>query len=118
MINSAKDAVVEMNAGGVGTDFDTDVAEQVRQRLKPPPHYAVILHNDDYTTMEFVVEVLKRYFRKTEEEAMKVMLKVHHEGQGVAGVYSLEIAETKVAQVQQLAESRGYPLKCTVEPAD
>lgn len=98
-------------------ETDVDVSQDAKSRLKPPPHYAVILHNDDYTTMEFVLEVLKRFFRKTEEDAMHVMLKVHHEGQGIAGVYSLEIAETKVAQVQQLAESRGFPLKCTVEPA-
>jgi ATP-dependent Clp protease adaptor protein ClpS len=109
MVNQVME--VTTNAG-----VDTEVENEVRNRLKPPPHYAVVLHNDDYTTMEFVVEVLKRFFRKTEEEAVQVMLKVHQEGRGVAGVYSLEIAETKAAQAQQLAEERHFPLKCTVEP--
>ena len=68
--------------------------------------------------MEFVIEVLTQYFHKTEAEAHRVMLAVHHQGQGVAGIYSYEIAETKVVQVQDAARSRGFPLKCTLEPAD
>jgi ATP-dependent Clp protease adaptor protein ClpS len=66
--------------------------------------------------MEFVVEVLKRFFQKTGEEAAQIMLRVHHEGRGVAGIYSHDIAETKVFQVHQLAKSRGYPLRCVIEP--
>lgn len=91
--------------------------EEGKPRLQEPPKYAVILHNDDYTTMEFVVEVLQRYFRKPKEEALQITLRVHHEGKGLAGIYSHEIAETKVVQVNEYARSRGFPLKCTAEPA-
>ena len=90
--------------------------QEGRPQLKEPPKYKVLLHNDDYTTMEFVIEVLTTYFHRTEAEAQVIMLKVHSEGVGVAGVYSFEIAETKVAQVEQAARSRGYPLKFTLEP--
>jgi ATP-dependent Clp protease adaptor protein ClpS len=86
-------------------------------KLKEPQHYAVLLHNDDYTTMEFVTEVLRRFFHKNGEEAVQIMLKVHQEGKGVAGLYTYQIAETKVAQVQEYARSKGYPLKCSMEPA-
>lgn len=91
--------------------------EVARPKLKEPPRYAVVLHNDDYTTMEFVVEVLTRYFAKSQEEAVQIMLRVHQEGRGVAGVYSHEIAETKVIQVSDYAKSQGHPLKLTAEPA-
>ena len=90
--------------------------ETARPKVASPPKFAVVLHNDDYTTMEFVVEVLQRYFSKTQEEAMQIMLRVHEDGRGVAGLYSHQIAETKAAQVQEYAKSRGFPLKCTVEP--
>lgn len=81
-----------------------------------PGKFAVILHNDNYTTMEFVVEVLKKIFRKSHPEATAVMLKIHNEGRGVAGIYPFDIAETKAAQVTELARIRGFPLKCTIEP--
>lgn len=90
--------------------------EEGRPELKQPRKYAVLLHNDDYTTMEFVVEVLQRFFRKSHDEAMDITMKVHHEGRGLAGMFSLQIAETKVAQVSELAKSRNFPLKCTMEP--
>lgn len=99
-----------------GTEGDLAV-EEGRPRLKEPPRFAAILHNDDYTTMEFVIEVLRRFFSKTGEEATRIMLKVHNEGRGVAGVYSFEIAETKAAQVEEHAKANGFPLKCTVEEA-
>ena len=96
---------------------DSDLAvQESKPELKEPPKYAVILHNDDYTTMEFVIEVLHRFFKKRQEEAMQIMLKVHHEGKGVAGIYSREIAETKVAQVDEYAKAHGHPLRCTAEP--
>jgi ATP-dependent Clp protease adaptor protein ClpS len=101
------------------SDSDSDsgsiAIETAKPKVQKPPQYAVFLLNDDYTTMEFVIEVLKRFFAKTEEQAMQIMLKVHHEGRGVAGIYSRDIAETKVVQVEQLAESRGFPLKCDIE---
>lgn len=84
--------------------------------IKEPPKYAVLLHNDDFTTMEFVIEVLLQFFRRTAEEAVQIMLSVHEKGSGVAGVYSAEIAETKVSQVTAYAKTAGYPLRLTFEP--
>ena len=98
---------------------ESDSESQVQEgkpKLKEPPKYAVLLHNDDYTTFDFVVEVLERYFHKTAEEAAQITLRVHHEGKGLAGIYSGQIAETKTVQVSDYAKSQGYPLKCTMEP--
>ena len=105
---------------GEGEGGDVAISEEVeegRPQLKEPSKYAVVLHNDDYTTMDFVVEVLQRFFQKTGDEAVRIMLKVHQDGRGVAGVYSFEIAETKSVQVNDFAQSRGFPLKSTVEEA-
>lgn len=93
------------------------VAIEEEVKVEEPPKMAVILHNDDYTTMEFVIEVLAKFFRKTAEEATQIMLSVHHNGSGVAGIYPAEIAETKVVQVTDYAQAHGYPLKVTAEPA-
>ncbi|MEW5848155.1 MAG: ATP-dependent Clp protease adapter ClpS [Myxococcota bacterium] len=93
-----------------------DVATKERTRLKKPRNYKVLLHNDDFTTQEFVVLVLMRFFRKTQTEATQIMLQVHHEGVGVCGVFTHEVAELKVAQVSEFARDNGYPLKCTMEP--
>lgn len=99
-------------------ESDSDLAvEEGRPRLKEPAKYAVLLHNDDYTTFDFVVEVLQRFFNKTAEEAAQITLKVHHEGRGLAGIYSFEIAETKMTQVEEHAKANGYPLRATIEPA-
>ncbi|MCF6286398.1 MAG: ATP-dependent Clp protease adapter ClpS [Candidatus Hydrogenedentes bacterium] len=86
-----------------------------KQKIERPRRYKVMLLNDDYTTMEFVVEVLQGIFRRSEEEAMAIMLNVHKNGMGVAGVYVKSIAETKVVQVHKLAQSMEYPLRCTME---
>ena len=86
-----------------------------KEKLKKPPLYKVLLHNDDYTTMEFVVYVLVTIFHRSEGEAFLIMLKVHHEGAGVAGLYPYEIAETKAEKVMTLARLSEYPLLCTVE---
>ncbi len=85
-------------------------------KVAEPPRYAVLLHNDDYTTMEFVVEVLTVDFSKPYEEAMGLMLKVHQDGKAIAGIYSCEIAESKVAKVTEKARAAGFPLKLTYEP--
>lgn len=96
-----------------------DVAvEEGRPRLKQPPRYAVILLNDDYTTMEFVLDVLRQFFGKSDDQAMQIMLRVHEQGRGVAGVYTYEIAETKVFQVHEHARNEGFPLKCILEEVD
>ena len=80
-----------------------------------PPMYKVLLHNDDYTTMEFVVEVLMHVFNKPDAEATRIMLNVHKKGVGLCGYYPYEVAETKVETVHLLARERGFPLKCTME---
>lgn len=96
---------------------EEQVVAESKPRLKKPPLYKVLLHNDDFTTMEFVVYVLQTVFAHTEEEAVHIMLKVHLEGVGVAGIYTYEVAETKAAKVTELARAHEYPLLCTVEEA-
>ncbi len=93
-----------------------EVLTRKRGQLKTPRLYRVLLHNDHYTTMDFVVFVLERVFRKSETEAQAIMLAVHKQGIGIAGVFTRDLAETKVAQVKALAEREGYPLKCSTEP--
>lgn len=92
-----------------------DILTRDRKDLQEPPLYKVILHNDDYTTMEFVVMVLEEIFDKSTEEATQIMLNVHNQGHGIAGVYSREIGETKVAAVHRQARKNQYPLKCSLE---
>ena len=91
------------------------VATKKRKKLDEPPLYKVLLHNDDYTTMEFVILILEKVFLKTTAEATRVMLNVHNQGIGIAGVYTREVAETKVAIVLDLARKNEYPLLCTME---
>ena len=86
-----------------------------RSKTKPPKLYKVILFNDDFTTMEFVIEVLKTYFSMTQERATQVMLQVHNEGSAVCGVFPKDIAETKVTQVSEFAKRHGHPLRCSME---
>lgn len=95
-----------------------DPEKKNQEKFKNVPRYRVLIHNDDYTTMEFVVHVLKVVFGKNEEEASAIMLKVHNEGLGVAGVYSKEIAETKVVKVVSMAKASEYPLKASMEPIE
>lgn len=103
------------NGGGHGgAEQELDV--KVRPKSAVPRLYKVILHNDDYTTMEFVVDVLKAYFHKSDTEAVFIMLKVHRTGAGVAGVYTRDVAETKVAEVTSHARDNGMPLMVTAEP--
>lgn len=95
---------------------DGPVVEEVKPKLQRPLLYKVILLNDDYTPMEFVVIVLERFFRKNREEATRIMLHVHQKGIGVCGLYTREIAETKVRQVLAFAQEHQHPLQCTLEP--
>jgi ATP-dependent Clp protease adaptor protein ClpS len=93
---------------------EVDVEE--RKKTATPKRFKVIFHNDDYTTMEYVIEVLRRFFHKNETEALHIMLTVHKKGKGVAGVYSRDVAETKVTEVMLDARDRGHPLLVTTEP--
>ena len=93
-----------------------DIEVEERQKPAVPRRYKVIFHNDDYTTMEYVVEVLRRFFHKTETEALHIMLTVHKKGQAVAGVYPRDVAETKVTEVIKDAREHGHPLMVTAEP--
>lgn len=94
----------------------TDETQEEEEETEDPKKYKVLFHNDDYTTMEFVVRVLKRIFHKSKSEATEIMLKVHNSGSGVAGVYSKQIAETKVEQTIKWAREEGHPLMVTMEP--
>jgi ATP-dependent Clp protease adaptor protein ClpS len=100
--------------GQPGPDEDIEVEE--RRKTATPKRYKVIFHNDDYTTMEYVIEILRRFFHKTETEALHIMLTVHKKGKAVAGVYPRDVAETKVAEVMRDARERGHPLLLTTEP--
>lgn len=96
-----------------GDRFAPEVLD--RNEVKEPRKYQVVLHNDDYTTMDFVVEVLVRVFRKNEAQATAIMLSVHNQGYGVCGIYTAEVAESKVDLVHRLAKSAGFPLRCSME---
>ena len=91
--------------------------QEAKPKLKKPPMYKVVLLNDDFTPMEFVVHVLEKFFRMDREKAMRIMLHVHTQGRGLCGVYNREIAETKVAQVNDYSRSNNHPLLCTMETA-
>ena len=89
--------------------------DEAKPKLRRPPLYRVVLLNDDYTPMEFVVELLQKFFRMNIEQATEVMLSVHYQGKGICGIYTAEIAETKVDQVNQYARTHEHPLMCTME---
>ena len=100
------------------TDFEQDeaVLTEKKEKLEKPKLFKVILHNDDYTTMEFVVFVLEFVFKKPTAEALEIIFNVHNKGIGIAGVYTYEIATMKAEKAVNLARSREYPFLCTVEP--
>ncbi|MGQ4808512.1 ATP-dependent Clp protease adapter protein ClpS [Candidatus Entotheonellaceae bacterium PAL068K] len=91
------------------------VVTKTQKKVTKPPLYKVLLHNDDYTSMEFVVTILTTVFHKSEPDAVQIMLAVHQQGLGVAGVYTYEIAEAKITKVTQLARANAFPLLCTLE---
>jgi ATP-dependent Clp protease adaptor protein ClpS len=101
----------------VDEEVGTVTKTRTERRLKKPKLYKVLLHNDDYTTMEFVVFILQAIFHRSEGEAVQIMLHVHRNGIGVAGVYTYEVAETRIAQVEALARQHEFPLRCSLEEA-
>ncbi len=96
--------------------LDGPVVQEAKPKLQKPPFYKVILLNDDFTPMEFVVVILQRFFRKNREEATRIMLHVHQKGTGICGVFTREVAETKVQLVLDFAKENKHPLQCTLEP--
>ena len=107
-----------------GADSEDDderegsVDTKSREKVQKARRFRVLFHNDDYTTMEFVVLVLIKFFQKTETEATQIMLSIHHKGHGVAGIYPRDVAETKVARVTDFAKEHGMPLMVTAEPEE
>lgn len=100
-----------------GLDFDQLIKDSLRDGLKPPAMYKVILMNDDYTPMEFVIDVLQKFFSYDVERATQLMLTVHYEGKAICGVFTAEVAETKVEMVNRYARKNEHPLLCTLEKA-
>jgi ATP-dependent Clp protease adaptor protein ClpS len=98
------------------TEREGDLSLDERPKVERPRRYVVVLHNDDYTTMEFVVHVLEKFFHLGPTEATKIMLHVHHKGYGIVGTYTRDVAETKAALVTDYAKEHGHPLRCTAEP--
>lgn len=96
-------------------ELEDEVDSEIRADVREPPMYRVLLHNDDYTTMDFVVEILMLVFNKSPEEAVNIMLNIHRKGIGLCGVYTYEVSETKVETVHAIAREHGFPLKCTME---
>lgn len=108
MADDGKDSDI---SDGVGTGL----SEKIKEKTKKPNLYKVLLLNDDYTPMEFVVHILEYFFNKSRQEAEQIMLHVHHKGVGVCGVFTYEVAETKVTQVTLFAKEQQHPLQCTME---
>ena len=94
-----------------------EIAQAEKTKLQPPPMYKVVLNNDDYTPMEFVVVVIQEFFNKDRATATQIMLKIHLDGKGICGVFSRDVAATKVDQVMDAARQAGHPLQCVSEPA-
>lgn len=109
------DTMTDRNSSQPGIDDHDLAVKEAEPKLKRPPLYRVILINDDYTPMEFVVEVLETIFGMGRSQATRVMLEVHTKGKGICGTFSYEIAETKVAQVSSIAQQQQHPLLCTME---
>jgi len=110
----ASDDDSDDDIGGGGTG-DTGIATKTRTKTKKPSMYKVLMLNDDYTPMEFVVMVIEQFFSKSNDEAIQIMLHVHQKGVGICGVFTYEVAETKVTQVMDYARKNQHPLQCTLE---
>jgi ATP-dependent Clp protease adaptor protein ClpS len=99
-------------------DEQSGIATVRKEKLQAPRMYKVLMHNDDYTTMEFVILILQKFFNKNYQEAQAIMLEVHTRGYGICGVFTYEVAESKVAKVVKYARDNGHPLRCSTEPCD
>ncbi|MBU1053553.1 MAG: ATP-dependent Clp protease adapter ClpS [Proteobacteria bacterium] len=99
----------------ISPEIEENIISETRKEIKEPSMYTILLHNDDYTTMDFVVEILMSIFHKSTEEAIYIMLNVHKKGVGICGMYAYEVAETKMNSVHSLARERGFPLRCSIE---
>lgn len=97
---------------------DPGIAIADKVSLKKPTMHKVLMHNDDYSTMEFVIHVLNKFFGKSYDDAHAIMLNVHHQGIGICGIYTFEVAESKASKVTKYSRDKGHPLKCTTEPCD
>jgi len=107
-----------LNQPARGDDSGSVVLERRTQKTKPPQMYQVVMLNDDYTPMEFVVVVIQEFFNKDRETATQIMLKIHLDGKAICGIYSKDVAATKVDQVQEAAKQAGHPLQCVSEPVE
>ena len=107
--------MAERKQGDQNTGVRSAVVTQTKPKTQKPSLYRVLILNDDYTPMEFVVHVLERFFNKSPEDATRIMLHVHHNGVGICGVFTYEVAETKVGQVIEFARQNQHPLQCTME---
>ena len=107
-----------MSDQGPGTNTEENVAVAEKTEVAKPKMYKVLLVNDDYTTMEFVIHVLQKFFQKTYDEAHAIMLKIHHDGVGICGIFTFEVAESKSAKVNKYSRNKGHPLKSTIEPCE
>ncbi len=112
---AGKDVPRRRDGDDAGNGGKTSVVTKTRPKTKKPSLYKVLLLNDDFTPMEFVVLVLQRFFSKGQEDATRIMLHVHQKGVGICGVYTYEVAETKVTQVMDFSRQNGHPLQCTME---
>ena len=112
-----KNPTTPLTPPGAGSD-DSVVLERRSQRIKPPQMFQVVLLNDDFTPMEFVVQVIQEFFSKDRETATQIMLKIHLEGKGVCGIYTRDVASTKVDLVLQASRQAGHPLQCLSEPVE
>ncbi|RPJ15974.1 MAG: ATP-dependent Clp protease adapter ClpS [Desulfobacteraceae bacterium] len=99
----------------INPEIEESVLSSTDEEVKEPPMYRVLLHNDDYTTMDFVVEILMSVFNKSVEESIMIMLNVHRQGIGICGLYTFELAETKMNFVHAAAREKGFPLRCSIE---
>ena len=110
---------IKMNANDNDTSSgDPGIAIADKTKLEQPKMYKVVMHNDDYTTMEFVIHVLMKFFNKTYDESHAIMFKIHNDGVGICGIFTFEIAESKSAKVNRYSRGKGHPLKSSIEPCE